>query len=112
MEPEDLALWKHLAWWKRAIRPELPSIVPRIIKSGDGPDGREDGLAEEVKPPALNEAEDRGTTEEEDGGKDSPDEEVAELERCTREHVAACLERLQQELASLMERWHCSVGRT
>jgi hypothetical protein len=106
MERDELALREHLEWWERAIRPDPHLIVRHFVGPGDEVDDPNDGLAAEAERSAMaapNEAEDQGGEQEEDGGDEHCDD--AELERRAREVVTTCLERFQQDLASLVDRF-------
>ncbi|MDC0711704.1 hypothetical protein POL68_24765 [Stigmatella sp. ncwal1] len=132
MESEELALREHLDWWKKAIRPALPAVVRRLVSLEANLVVPATDLAEEGETPAAAAPEQSGgqlpdqsdkdeveeganEKEEFDGADDGneADEAIGDPEERrlrAREEVTAELERLQQELAGLIERWRANSG--
>lgn len=132
MEREELALREHLDWWQKAIRPAQPFVVRRF----DGPDENlavpaTDSAGQGETPAASapgptgeqlpdqadeNRGEEEADKEEALDGADDGNEaddasgDLAELRLRTHEAVTAELERLQQELATLVQRWRANPG--
>lgn len=132
MEREELALWEHLDWWEKAIRPALPAVVQRLV----GPDAdlavpvtdsAEEGKTSATAAPGPTggqpidqsdeEGGEEGADEEEefdgaDDGNEADDDsgDLAKLRLRAHEVVTTELERLQQELARLVERWRANSG--
>lgn len=132
MEREERALREHLDWWKNAIRPALPFVVQRLIgpdnnlavlvtdsaeegetpaaaaprlTGGQPPDqSDEDGVEEEVDEEEKFDGADNGNEADDASG------DLAEFRLRAREAVTAELERLQQELATLVEHWRANSG--
>ncbi len=129
MEQEELALKDHLDWWwEKVSRPPLSSVVRNLVGSDDnlaGPatDAVEDGETPAAaapgptggQPPDQSDEEEADEEEEFDGADDGNETDdtsgdLAELRLRAHEVVTAELERLQQELAALVERWRANSG--
>ena len=128
MEREELELREHLDWWEKAIPQALPSIVKRLVGTDDklavpSTDSAKEGETPAAavprstggQPPAQS-AEDgveEVADEEEDFNGNEADDVSGDLAaRKLRAHEAVTvhLERLQQELATLVERWRVNSG--
>lgn len=130
MEREELDLREHLDWWAKAIRPALPVVVQRLVGPDDNLAVLATDSAEEGETPAAaapgsaggqppdqsdeDRVEEESDEEEEFDGADDGNEaddasgDLAELRQSAHETVTAALERLQQELATLVERWRAN----
>lgn len=124
MEQEELVLWEHFDWWRRALQPALPSIVRQPI-SHNATKNHETNPDKAMQGPILgepgkewhdwsNENRAEGGDEISDGTSDEADktsEDSAELRQRAHESVTAELERLQQQLASLVKLWSAKTAK-
>jgi hypothetical protein len=132
MEQEELALREHLDWWEKAIRPAMPAVVQRLVGQDENlaisaTDSAEEGEATATatlrptggQPPDQSDedgVEDDADAEEEFDGSDDGNEaddasgDLTKFRLRAHKVVTAELERLQQELAALVERWRANSG--
>ncbi|MBZ4421774.1 hypothetical protein [Myxococcus sp. RHSTA-1-4] len=119
LEPEELALREQLDWWEKVIfGPEDNQAVPST-NAGEEGEPRAAAALGQTGGQSSDPSDEHGGSEEEasDGAYDSDEVEDANGNRAAlrlRAHEAATkhLERFQQELATLIQRWRATSRQT
>jgi hypothetical protein len=121
LSPEEVALREQLAWWEAAVTPDIPENLGRLLRirfaaaaAASGQDGGQEpspdlsnvdpgqGDVAGESPPTGDKAQDEFLNE---------PEEIPPKTRRPKEQVTEALERLQAELARLVETWKAGPGR-